>query len=71
MDHTNNVLKTHTKLSGTYVPFMESAVLITGKPVAITVIAISPFIYSSTKAPKMMLAFGSTASYITSAAALI
>ena len=34
----------------------------TGNPVAITVIAISPFILSSTNAPNMMLALGSTAS---------
>lgn len=34
----------------------------TGNPVAITVIAISPFILSSTSAPNMMFALGSTAS---------
>ena len=46
----------------TYVPLDASAVVITGKPVAITVIAISPFILSSTNAPKIIFALGSTAS---------
>ena len=44
------------------VPGDEIAVVPTGNPVAITVIAISPFMLSSTRAPKMILALGSTAS---------
>ena len=46
-----------------HVPFSDFiVVVVTGNPVAMTVMAISPFMLSSTSAPKMMFALGSTAS---------
>ena len=42
--------------------FSVLAVESTGNPVAMTVMAISPFMLSSTSAPNIMLALGSTAS---------